>query len=290
MIAFVRGDRPSLTAAIVSFFRGIASLDPRGPCCDPMAIDLLPPALAALLRGLERSGRARPVMERALRAGGLVSHLELRTALVDEAVREAVAEGCRQLVLLGAGLDSRAWRMPELDDVSVFEVDHPATQAWKRERVDGRAPLARSVEFVPMDFETTALADALAATKHDDSVPTVWVWEGVTPYLEPVAVEEIIADIEARSGPESRLVLTYLTPEVLVAGPFRRLADSALRSMGEPLRSTFAPAQIAAKLEEAGFRVLSDELPADAGRRHGRTSRPGWISPAERVLRAEKFT
>jgi methyltransferase (TIGR00027 family) len=255
-----------------------------------MAIDLLPPPLAALLRTIERSGRGRRVLERALRSGGLVGHLELRTALVDEAVREAVAEGCRQLVLLGAGLDTRAWRMPELEEIHVFEVDLPATQAWKRRRVDRRMPLARSVEFLPIDFETMSLADALAATKHDESAPTIWVWEGVTPYLEPMAIEETIADIEARSAPESRLVLTYATPDLLAAGPLRRLADSVMRSVGEPLRSTFVPAQMASKLEGAGFRVLSDVAPMDVGERHGRTSRPGWISPAERVLRAEKST
>ena len=254
-----------------------------------MAVDLLPPAFAEVLRTIEGSSRARRVVERALRTGGLVSHLELRTALMDEAVREAVAEGCRQLVLLGAGLDSRAWRMPELEDVTVFEVDHPATQSWKRERVEGRTPRARSVEFIPADFETTSLAATLSETRHDEYAPTIWVWEGVTPYLQAIAVEQMIADVEARSALESRLVLTYVTPAVFAARPLRRLADSALRSMGEPLRSAFHPAWMAAKLEEAGFRVLSDELPAEAGERHGRRICAGWISPAERVLRAEKF-
>ena len=83
---------------------------------------------------------------------GMVDHVCLRTAAIDAAVVRAVEAGCRQLVILGAGLDGRAWRLNALREVDVYEVDHPDTQAEKRRRVDGLMQAASSVSFVPVDF------------------------------------------------------------------------------------------------------------------------------------------
>ncbi len=114
--------------------------------------------------------------------------MALRTLAIDGALVEALKRGATQLVILGAGLDGRAFRMPELKDVRVFEVDHPATQAYKRERLAALTPTASNVAFVAVDFERDSLNDALAAAGHRAEVPTVWVWEGVIVYLTDAAL------------------------------------------------------------------------------------------------------
>ena len=131
---------------------------------------------------------------------GMVDHVSLRTAAIDDSVSASVAAGCEQLVILGAGLDGRAWRLEALRDVEVFEVDHPATQAEKRRRVARLAPRAREVRFVAVDFERQRLADRLAAAGHDATRATCWIWEGVTPYLVAPAIESTLHDIGDRSA------------------------------------------------------------------------------------------
>ena len=130
-----------------------------------------------------------------------------RTVAIDEAVRAAASP---QVVILGAGLDGRAWRMPELRDVTVFEVDHPDSQREKRARAAALQRIAREVRFVPVDFTRDRLDDALAAAGHDPTRPTTWVWEGVVMYLERADIEATLAVIQRRSAPASRLVMMYL--------------------------------------------------------------------------------
>ena len=91
--------------------------------------------------------------------------------------------GAPQVVILGAGLDGRAWRMPELRDVTVFEVDHPDSQREKAARAAALLRVAREVRFVPVDFTRDRLDEPLAAAGHDPARPTTWIWEGVVMYL-----------------------------------------------------------------------------------------------------------
>ncbi|MBX5484338.1 MAG: class I SAM-dependent methyltransferase [Myxococcaceae bacterium] len=286
----MRADRPSLTAAVVSFARGVVSTGPGAPCFDPVAIELLPPPFTQLLWLLDRAGERRRWLEPVVKGvmGGLVEHIELRTALIDAALRAAVGSGVRQLVILGAGLDGRAWRMAELADVTVYEVDHPATQAWKMNRVRGRTPMAKEVHFVPVDFEQTSLDDALARTGHDPNAPTFWIWEGVTPYLNEAAIDGTLRIVADRSAKKSGLVLTYVTPDMLDAHRLRRLAGVVFHAIREPLRGALSREAMTRKLSSFGFHVMSDELPAEAARRYGRSTRRRWASPSERVIVAEK--
>lgn len=111
---------------------------------------------------------------------GCAALMAPRTVAIDDAVREHSSE---QLVILGAGLDARAWRMVELVGTVVFEVDRPATQVNKRERLGKQTPTAAEVRFVATDFAQQGLGEALDRTGHRVDVPTTWVWEGVVPYL-----------------------------------------------------------------------------------------------------------
>ncbi|MCC6877329.1 MAG: class I SAM-dependent methyltransferase [Sandaracinaceae bacterium] len=212
-----------------------------------------------------------PWVGRALRAGslGLVDHLALRTAAIDDAVRDAVEQGAEQLVILGAGLDARAWRMPELAGVRVFEVDHPATQRFKRRRVPVHLSRAREVRFVEVDFERQSLAERLQEELHDPARPTAWIWEGVTMYLEQAATRATLEATRARSAPGSTLAATYGLRDRLWLTRLRRPVDLAFRVLGEPLRGLTEPTEFRSLLEQSGWRLAHDTGPHDWSARYG---------------------
>lgn len=210
-----------------------------------------------------------------------------RTVAIDDAVRR---QGGAQVVVLGAGLDARAWRMGELAATTVFEVDHPASQADKLRRVAGRMPVARRVVPVAVDLADDPLAPALEAAGFDASTATTWVWEGVVPYLTPDAVHATVGQLAALSAPGSLLVVSYQARS-LTAGAMRRIVRAVSRlsgqddpMAGEPWRSTWSPASLREMLADNAFRLTSDDdlltlaegmdLPhdADASLRNGRVA------------------
>ena len=197
---------------------------------------------------------------------GLVDHQARRTLAIDDAVTAAIAAGAAQLVILGAGLDARAWRMGGLEGVKVFEVDHPSTQGWKRKR----APKGRGPTFVSVDFERESLGEKLAAAGHAADVPTVWIWEGVTMYLAREALRGTLAIVAARSAPRSTLCVTYLAPDEVSFGPVvLGLAGAFLRAFGEPFRGSIHPPEMAALVAAAGLEQVSDTGAAEWSQQHG---------------------
>lgn len=177
--------------------------------------------------------------------------MAVRTMAIDEAIG---ATPTPQLVILGAGLDGRAWRLPQLHASVVFEVDHPDTQRVKQARAAALEPTASAVHFVAVDFAKDSLDAALTAAGHDPQQPTTWVWEGVVMYLKPREVEATLQVIERRSAPASRLIVVYMTRAwmMLVAGV-------VLRFIGEPFRSAFSPRRMRALLARHGFHTLRDD-------------------------------
>ena len=111
--------------------------------------------------------------------------------------------------ILGAGYDGRAWRMPELAGVNVFEVDHPATQSDKRSHVGELPPAIGNITFVSIDFERESLGTALDRAGHDAWSPTCWIWEGVVMYLTREAMRATLAAIARRSATGSTLIVNY---------------------------------------------------------------------------------
>jgi methyltransferase (TIGR00027 family) len=178
--------------------------------------------------------------------------MAVRTMVIDDAVREANAP---QVVILGAGYDGRAWRMRELADARVFEVDHPSTQAMKRERASRLERAARDVTFVAVDFTKDDLDAKLAEAGHDASRPTMWIWEGVVMYLTPEEVESTLAIVARRSAPKSAIAIVYHAPGGLVL----RVVGWMVRRMGEPFRSKFTASEMRALLERHGFHPERDE-------------------------------
>ncbi len=214
-----------------------------------------------------------------------------RTTAIDEAV---LARPAPQLVILGAGLDGRAWRMPELAEVTVFEVDHPASQQDKRDRVGDLPLLAAALHYVPVDFTRDRLDAALEAAGHQRSVPTTWIWEGVVPYLSRADVSATLAVVAEQSAPGSRLVVNYQSPGVSAA--IGRLVARAMTLgvgrqtpwAGEPRRSSWTPAAMRTLLTGPGFALVQDDDLLTLAERSGsqvrqRSSlRTGRVAVAER--------
>ncbi len=260
----MREGRPSLTATLVSFARGVGK-----PPVDPVSRELLSPFLA----GLQRAASHAPAVANAV-LFGLVDHQTLRTRAIDAAVSDGVASGIRQLVILGAGLDARAYRMTDLAAVTVYELDHRSTQAHKQARVGSRLPKAGAVHFVPVDFESGELGEALGRAGHDKEVATMWVWEGVVPYLKPEAVTTTLNVVGGCSAVGSRVALTYATKRLTVLG--QRVGELGLplfALIGEPVFGRFEPDEMKQALGTAGLSVLHDDAPRDWARRfaHART-------------------
>lgn len=219
---------------------------------DPTAIELLPEESRSRvqqvranepLKGL-RANLRREYLQRQSTA------MVARTVAVDDEVRAAASP---QVVILGAGLDGRAWRMSELREVTVFEVDHPDTQRVKRSRLSALEPHAKSIHFVAVDFERDDLDEALEKAGHDPTKPTTWIWEGVVMYLALPAIESTLAVIARRSAKRSRLIVVYHQPAFLL-----HFVGAVLKRIGEPLRSTLTPAQMKGLLEKYGFVVVRD--------------------------------
>jgi len=256
----MRPGHESRTAVWVCMGRAIAHDAPwAAGFRDPTALALLPDAARASVERIRAGDAPRSWRERiaARIATTRASAMVLRTLAIDAAVREAAAP---QVVILGAGLDGRAWRMPELRDAVVFEVDHPDSQRGKRARAAGLAPVARDVRFVALDFERDRLDDALTAAGHDPARATTWIWEGVVMYLAPADIATTLAVIERRSAAASRLVVVYHHPALAL-----RLMRPVMRRIGEPLRSAFTAEAMRALLARHGFAVVRDQTVPEIG-------------------------
>ena len=213
--------------------------------------------------------------------------IALRSRIADDAVSAALARGVRQIVVLGAGLDTTAYRRDWPDGAAVFEVDHPATQQWKcrvlEQRGIARPPVLR---FVAMDFASDSLAERLAAAGFRIDRPSVFIWLGVVPYLTR---DEIAAILHFAGGLEgnSEIVFDYGTPLQTLAPAQRKareIRERMVAELGEPWISHFEPPALHAMLRAAGFCHIEDleaseavprYLPVNTSRRDGEASGGG---------------
>jgi methyltransferase (TIGR00027 family) len=198
-----------------------------------------------------------------------------RSRYAEDRIAAAVAAGLRQYVLLGAGLDTFAYRSPLAAQVRVFEVDHPGTQDWKRSALAAaRIGVPPGVVFVPVDLAEDSLADALRAAGFDFSQPAVLSWLGVTMYLARAAIGQTLG-VLAQCAPGTELIADYMLPPDLrdEAGNFyTELIMPAAAQRGEPWLSFLAPDEMARLLSEHGFRETRqvrqrDSVPAELWQR-----------------------
>ncbi len=257
----MRAGEESKTAVLVCIGRALANVDPTLPTfSDPTAFELLPDEARLRVERVRSKGPPKSLRE-AIEHGFLLRQAKImaaRTLEIDQAVREASAP---QLVILGAGLDGRAWRLPELANTTVFEVDHPDSQREKQKRVAKLEPVARDVRFVPVDLTRDTLETALAEAGHDPGRPTTWIWEGVVMYLGQREIEETLAVVARRSLVGSRLLVLYHSPALLL-----HLVGPVVRWLGEPLRSSFRPEAMRLLLGKFHFELLRDQSVLEIGR------------------------
>ena len=250
----MKADRASRTAHFVALGRAMADagISHVTDFHDPTARVFLNAKGEQSLAKIERAARAPKRGIRFEMARGMADIMALRTRAIDTAVRDAIAAGATQLVILGAGYDGRAWRMPELAGVKVFEVDHPATQTDKRRHLAELPSPIGSVSFVPIDFERESLDEVLERAGHDRSVPTCWLWEGVVMYLTRDAMRATLVGVARRSARGSTLIVNYHIAH-------RRLvARLIFRLIGEPQISAWSREEMAGDLRSAGFLVHED--------------------------------
>jgi methyltransferase (TIGR00027 family) len=290
----VKTGRPAGSAEGVSVFRALEAA--RSPAVrlfsDPYATELLTPGArrAFALCRLPLLGPSLLAVADAFLYGQRAFVLA-RTSLIDSALEEALARGVEQVLILGAGYDSRAHRIRGIERARVFEVDHPATQASKRTLLDGVVGrLPGHIVFVPVDFNRDSLRDCLETTGFRVGGSCFVIWEGVTEYLDPAAVDATFRLLARTVAPGSEVAFTYLDRRLLDGSrSFRAGARhlAMMRWMAEPFTFGIDPADLGAYLAERGFALLDDAGGEELVRRcfqpRGRRDRP---NDYQRIARA----
>lgn len=199
-------------------------------------------------------------LSRVLRAS-----LAARSRHAEDTLLQAHERGVGQYVILGAGLDTFAYRNPlPGDGLRVFEVDHPAMQEWKRQRLHEMGiAIPPQCTFAPVDFEAQTLADGLRQAKFDAGQPALFSWLGVTMYLTAGAIEatlRFVASLSVGSG----IVFDYMISPVLLSPKARQAFDGLshrVASAGEPFQTSFDPSALAGSLRDLGFGWIEDMTP-----------------------------
>ena len=260
----MRQSEASKTAEYMALFRAIETA--RGASArlfeDVWATHFLQPRLrgVAALAGVPLFDRALPgFIDR--RWPGARASAVARTRFIDDALVKALADGFEQIVVLGAGFDCRAYRVPGIERARVYEVDHPDTSAVKRRTMAGllgAPPL--HVRFVAVDFDRQSLDAAMHAAGLELGRRIFFLWEGVTNYLTEPVVDATLRYI-ARAAAGSRVLFTYVHRDALSAAS--SFADTAhlkrtLNRAGEPWTFGFDPAELPAYLAARGLRLVAD--------------------------------
>ena len=246
----MRAGQPSQTARGAAAYRAIHQTHEGGAIFkDPFAVRILDDETRASLEKIAIDPTQRPMR----------LFIVARSRFSEDALAASVARGARQVVVLGVGLDTFSLRNP-FTGVRVFEVDHPSTQAWKRQRLaEADLALPSSLTFAPVDFEQQGLAEGLAAAGFDHRQPAFFQWLGVVPYLTRDAISTTLDFIA--SVPGSAIVFDYTEP-LQNHAPERRanLMATAERAAarGEPWLSFFNPEEVAAILHGKGFTDIED--------------------------------
>lgn len=251
----MRNNRASITAMGVAMLRALESERPFAEriCNDPLA-RCFAPVPFPLAKWLVRCGLG------TMRGMGVLEYVAARTHCIDECLLGCVAEETTQLVILGAGFDSRPYRLEHLlkDRVTVFEVDHPATQRQKQKKLASLQRIPANVRFVPIDFTQEGL-EKLTECGLSQKEKTLFIWEGVTCYLTEEAIAQTLAFI-GKHPPGSTVIFDYLIDSALqgkqpsMARQFRRYAGL----LGEELRFGLHEGMLPAFLEARGFQVVQE--------------------------------
>lgn len=259
---------PSKMAELIALHRVAESMFPEGVriCYDPYAVHFVDPETLEFARkNPEKTKAMREHLERLF--PGLSSSIRARVRYFDDFVKTAVDEGLEQLVILGAGYDTRAYRIEGLNKIKVFEVDHPGTQGVKIEKVKkifGRLP--EHVVYVPVDFESEDMGQKLLENGYSESQKTLFVMEGLVMYIPPEAVDETLSFIVKNSGKRSSILFDYY-PQSLVGGTSDLEAAKNIKSFvaeqGEPLLFGIEEGTVEEFLSKRGFSQIQNVTSED---------------------------
>lgn len=265
----MRANRPSFTSSLVALMRAMADLGVTRvrDFEDPVAKHLLPPLSTTILAAISAFVGDDPKRKRAFwrATGGGVDLVALRAAAIDAAWHQAYLQGVRQFVIVGAGLDGRAWRLKNLRDVRFWELDHPATQAYKRNKAGAIPHVAKELTFVVADLGRDDLPATLASAGLDATQPVFWVWEGVIPYLPMALTATLLRTLAQVSAKGSVLAATYIPP----AGEKKRALSmlsglhQTFSSLGEPFIGLLTPDIMSLYATDAGWHICSDTQALD---------------------------
>ena len=249
----MREGQASVTALGAAGHRAAHQVLERGfVFADPLALPILgPDADGAVALARERPER-RP----------LRLFIAMRSRFAEDSAREAIADGVRQILVLGAGLDTFAYRLKPTREMRVFELDHPATQDEKRRRLaEARIVEPGHVAYVPHDFERGSMTAALEAAGLDPKIRTFVIWLGVTPYLTAEAVYATLGEL-ARWPGGAEVVFDYANPpdrikEAETRTYHQQMAERVAAS-GEPFRGYFDSEELHARARDLGFSEIED--------------------------------
>jgi methyltransferase (TIGR00027 family) len=256
----MKSTQPSLTAYRAAFARAAHQLlDTPRLIDDPIAIKIIGGPDAAEIC-------AHPERYRNTHSTSLRAFLVARSKYAEQALAEAVGRGVRQYVILGAGLDTFAYRNPySAQDLVVFEIDHHATQDWKKDRLRSVGiPRPALLKFVALDFETDKLEEQLPQVGFKTTEPAFFSWLGVSMYLPGPTVLATLKSVASLAFPGSGIVFDYqLSPEMLSPRQLLSYEQRAERvaGLGESWKSTFDPGRLHATLKTLGFSVEEDLAP-----------------------------
>jgi methyltransferase (TIGR00027 family) len=255
----------SRTAEGIALVRAIEAqrLEGKRICYDPIARALVNGISFFLSKLVIDSG----IYERLSR--GAMEFIIARERYIDDFLKACLGEGLDQVVILGAGFDTRAYRIVGIEQTRVFEIDHPATQAVKLKRLKKVIdPLPDHVTFIPVDFNTQTLGERLLARGYNEQGKTLFIWQGVTVYLTPEGVDSTLTFIANHSGPGSAVIFDYFYNETLrdPSRPEVKMMHRTARVTGEEYLFGIDEGQIEPFLTRRGFRDIRNATPEDLKR------------------------
>ncbi len=240
-------------------------------------IQLIDPARAASCPDIETS------MVWSMQAMATPPIVLSRARYTEDCLEEACRQGVKQYVILGAGMDTFAFRHPELiRQLQVFEVDHPATQTFKCNRLTELGwEQPEHLHFIPVDFTQESLSTALTRSSYDPKIPSFFSWLGVTMYLTIESVFATLSSIVDIAPAGSTVIFDYLDTDAYIpdkAAKRVQVMIENVRQLGEPMIAGFDPAVIATDLAHIGLRLQEDLSPSDIQERYFQGRKDGYYA------------
>jgi len=265
--------KPSKTAEFMALFRALESTYPRERRLfeDPLAVRFLSPALKTVVY----ASKAAPAQKFVVwlldsffsgaRASGIT-----RTRLIDDYLIRGTQDGSKQVVILGSGYDSRAYRIAALKNQKVFEVDHPSTSKMKKEKIQKASGVDHwHVSYVEIEFNSQSLEQTLNAAGFNGDAPAFFIWEGVTNYLTEAAVRQTLTYIGSLAK-GTMLAFTYVHRDAIdiPKATVKKGVSKLLKKQGEPWTYGIRPEELPGLLRECGLNLLEDIASIDYRKRY----------------------